>query len=208
MTEKVEKRQDQNTPGAVDPTAQRIPDSQRGLNNPDPNTGETALQIEQSKAKDNDFKHGEIVVQARSLNGFNRAGYRFSGQEKTIIPANTLSEQRYNAIMNETQLVAIEKPSAEFKEGASEAQHSMRPAPHARGEFALGGSQENATPEQLAAEARGESMGHPSFGSTNPTGASASRGYNQHLDQDFVKASEEAKAKNAKKAEKKADKEK
>jgi hypothetical protein len=141
------------------------------------------------------FKHPEIVAMARSAKGFRRSGIFFPGDVKTIVPANSLSEERYNAVINEPQLVALERPTADHKADAIEAViptaeddviRNLNNGP----EFILGGSKENATETMLNSLDEGVPMGHPSLGSTTPHGVPG----NVALDQNLVHDAAEAKA--------------
>jgi hypothetical protein len=44
----------------------------------------------------------------RAGSGFRRAGIWFPRDQKTVIPADTLSQERYDAIMGETMLNSVE----------------------------------------------------------------------------------------------------
>lgn len=200
MTEEAKPKADGVEANYTPDPQQPVHASKRGMNNPDPHTGELTHEIE----GDEPFSHGEIAVKTRRAQGFNRAGFRFSGDQTTVIPANSLSEERYNAIMSETQLLAIEGPSKALKENSVKAVSVIAEPGNLgrRGEFALGGSKENATPEMLAAAEQGVAIAHPSFGST-PTGTLAD------VDDDFLEeheASLEERIKEAEKTSKKAEK--
>lgn len=55
--------------------------------------------------------HGDLHVQAACApdkDGFRRAGIWFPRGQRTVVPADTLSQERYDLIMNEPMLVVVE----------------------------------------------------------------------------------------------------
>lgn len=67
------------------------------------------------------IEHGDIHVRAVPAKGFRRAGIYFPHEEEIVIPADTLSQERYDLIKGERLLVAVEvgapAPKSEKKSG-------------------------------------------------------------------------------------------
>jgi hypothetical protein len=64
------------------------------------------------------IEHGEIHVKASvspSQDGFRRGQIWFPRGAEVVIPADTLNQVRYDAIMNESMLVAVEVNAAPKK---------------------------------------------------------------------------------------------
>ena len=77
-------------------------------NQKDKKAEEKAAAPEQVFERDRDaIEHGDIHVRAVPEKGFRRAGIFFT-REETVIPADSLSQIRYDAILNEGMLVALE----------------------------------------------------------------------------------------------------
>lgn len=65
--------------------------------------------------------HGELHVQAACApdkDGFRRGGIWFPRGQRTVIPADTLSQERYDLITNEPMLVVVEADRPEPKKPA------------------------------------------------------------------------------------------
>lgn len=69
----------------------------------------TKEQPETIIARDKDpIEHGAIHVRAVPEKGFRRAGVYFPHEEEVVIPADTLSQERYDLIKGERLLVTVE----------------------------------------------------------------------------------------------------
>lgn len=156
-------------------------------------TKETKETTPKKQEKQEKFSHGEIVVQARPEAGFRRAGIHFSGKEKTVIQADSLSEERYNAIMNERQLLAVEGVKAFAKDATPAVEAGSQNLEY---RTTLGGSLENATPEQLRmAEEEGVAIPHPAVTSSFTTPAAGQAKLDPEMEKHAQKMREYATAK-------------